>query len=253
MRDTSFKHIIPLGYFCSVAMELERKGLRNASYPFDWIISDDFEIILNLLRNGFEGFLDENSLYQEATPNVYYNYHTKIHFYHDFNAYTPLSDQIHSVSVKYNRRIKRLYYDIKEPSLFIRYCKHKEEVLWIQNNLESILSQLKSYNQDNSIVFIVPQTIKCGTTKSLNNGGNFVRITSDSRDIERHYFCTNPELLRYLYKYTSLSVINILNNLRIHYISRIKKKLHRSTRQYKDCYHHDKKYSEICDRTNPKE
>ena len=173
MKVTKYKHIIPLGYFCSVAMELERKGLRTASYPFDWIISDSFENILKLLDNNFEEFLDEESLYQEEIPNHYYNYRTGIHFYHDFDAYTPLRNQIYSVRKKYDRRIKRLYDDVKEPSLFIRYCLNEKEVEWIENNLTSIVSQVKQYNRDNNIVFIVPQGIKYEITSALIGGGYF--------------------------------------------------------------------------------
>ena len=36
----SYKHIISLGWFGSIAEELERLGLRSAIYPFDWILSD---------------------------------------------------------------------------------------------------------------------------------------------------------------------------------------------------------------------
>lgn len=173
MKATKYKHIIPLGYFCSVAMELERKGLRTASYPFDWMISDSFENILKLLDNNFEDFLDEESLYQEEILNHYYNYRTGVHFYHDFDAYTPLRDQIKSVRKKYARRIKRLYDDVKEPSLFIRYCLNEKEVEWIENNLTPIVSQVKQYNRDNNIVFIVPQGIKYEITSALIGGGYF--------------------------------------------------------------------------------
>lgn len=152
-------------------MELERKGLRTASYPFDWMISDSFENILKLLDNNFEDFLDEESLYQEEIPNHYYNYRTGIHFYHDFNARTSLNVQMCSVTAKYDRRIKRLYEDVKDPSLFVRYCLNEEEVLWVQNNLGSILSQLKRYNPENSIVFIVPQYVKSEITSTLCDGG----------------------------------------------------------------------------------
>ena len=40
MKNKEYKHFISLGYFCSVAMELERFGLRSESGPFDWVISD---------------------------------------------------------------------------------------------------------------------------------------------------------------------------------------------------------------------
>ena len=245
MKVTKYKHIIPLGYFCSVAMELERKGLRTASYPFDWIISDSFENILKLLDNNFEEFLDEESLYQEEIPNHYYNYRTGIHFYHDFDAYTPLRKQIKSVRKKYDRRIKRLYDDVKEPSLFIRYCLNEKEVEWIENNLTSIVSQVKQYNRDNNIVFIVPQGIKYEITSALIGGGIFVRIASDSKDVVRHYFKTNPEFLRYLYKHTSLNIFQILNNLRIHYLSRIRKRYAKKVVTEQQPYRHLKQYNDI--------
>ena len=32
--------MVSLGGFCSVAEEIEKLGLRSASYPFDWILTD---------------------------------------------------------------------------------------------------------------------------------------------------------------------------------------------------------------------
>ena len=225
-------------------MELERKGLRTASYPFDWMISDSFENILKLLDNNFEDFLDEESLYQEEIPNHYYNYRTGVHFYHDFDAYTPLRDQIKPVRKKYERRIKRLYDDVKEPSLFIRYCLNEKEFDWIQNNLTSIVSQVKQYNRDNNIVFIVPQGIKY-EMKSELMWRYFVQIASDSKDVVRHYFKTNPDFLRYLYKHTSLKIFQILNNLRIHYLSRIRKRYAKKVVIEQKPYRHSKQYIDI--------
>ena len=43
---------ISLGYFCSVASELERYGLRGESYPFDWVISD-FGGVVEAIQNNF--------------------------------------------------------------------------------------------------------------------------------------------------------------------------------------------------------
>lgn len=50
-------HYISLGYFCSIAMELERLGLRSESSPFDWLISD-FEGVIHAIENHFEDFLN---------------------------------------------------------------------------------------------------------------------------------------------------------------------------------------------------
>lgn len=42
-----FKHIISLGHFCGVAQELERLGLRDASYPFEWLITSSSALKMN--------------------------------------------------------------------------------------------------------------------------------------------------------------------------------------------------------------
>ena len=46
-----FDHVISLGWFCSPAHEIRRIGLRDASYPFDWLITHNFSIIINLIKN----------------------------------------------------------------------------------------------------------------------------------------------------------------------------------------------------------
>lgn len=35
-----YQNYISLGYFCGVAQDLEKLGLRNTSSPFDWCITD---------------------------------------------------------------------------------------------------------------------------------------------------------------------------------------------------------------------
>ena len=62
---------ISLGYFCSVALELERIGLRSASYPFDWTISD-FEGVIDAIENNFIHFLDYEYLYQNKEIHSHY-------------------------------------------------------------------------------------------------------------------------------------------------------------------------------------
>ena len=65
-----FKHIISLGHFCGVAQELERLGLRDASYPFDWLITKR-EPLHRLINNHFDGFLEYDNLYQsQAEKNI---------------------------------------------------------------------------------------------------------------------------------------------------------------------------------------
>lgn len=66
-----YKHFISLGYFCSVALELERIGLRSSSSPFDWCISS-YEGVIDAIENHFEGFLDYDCLLQSDTVREHY-------------------------------------------------------------------------------------------------------------------------------------------------------------------------------------
>lgn len=55
------EYVISLGFFRSVVSELDKLGLRNVSYLFDWILFD-FENVLLLSNNKFEYFLSFDSL-----------------------------------------------------------------------------------------------------------------------------------------------------------------------------------------------
>ena len=152
---------ISLGYFCSIAIEMEKLGLRKASSPFDWTISD-FTGVIHAIENNFDSFLEEDLLYQsKLNRNHYQNIHYGIQFFHDFDAYRPLPKQLPSVREKYDRRIKRFYKSISEPTLFIRYISDEktcngrsEELLWIEEHYSQIIKLLKSFNEENRIIFI---------------------------------------------------------------------------------------------------
>lgn len=122
-----FKHYISLGYFCSIAQELERFGLRDASYPFDWIISD-IEGVFQCIDNNFDGLLDINVLTQSDKHRMYYkNTKYDFYFFHDFDKYMSLLSQIDQVKKKYERRIERFYRNIQEPTLFLRYISDEKK------------------------------------------------------------------------------------------------------------------------------
>ena len=147
---------VSLGYFCGVAMELERIGLRSFSLPFDWLISGNFESVLRLIKNNFDDFLDPDFMFQEVSvnKNYYYNKVTDIHFYHDFSAYRSFDSQIDEVEKKYRRRIQRFYEIIQKPTIFIRYIASKNEAEYIAHHAEEIDFLLKSFHPENRIIYI---------------------------------------------------------------------------------------------------
>ena len=157
---------ISLGYFCSVAMELERLGLRKESSPFDWLISD-FKGVIQAIDNKFEDFLEYDLLLQnKENHEIYINSKYNLQFFHDFDRYTPLEKMLPAIQNKYNRRIGRFYDTISKPTLFIRYISDEElengkskELIWIEENYEWIMQVLKLYNADNKILFIANEGV----------------------------------------------------------------------------------------------
>ena len=172
-----YEHFISLGYFCSVALELDRIGLRSSSYPFDWCISN-FEGVIETIRNQFEGFLDyEHLLQSDATYNHYFNETYRIWFFHDFDKYHPLKKQLPKVRKKYMRRIERFYNDIKHPTLFVRYISDEIinestnksiELEYIEKNHIEILSLLKSFNRENEIIYIANRGVSSSIINIFN-------------------------------------------------------------------------------------
>ena len=150
----SYKHIVSLGSFCSPALELERFGYRDISYPFDWLITRSFPAVITLIESHFEGWLSYEDLYQRTKErNVYEDPGRSIAYVHDFNKYTPLKDQLGGVQDKYNRRIERFFEYIQEPTLFIRYIHPTETMDYVVNNYDQILACLRKNNTEDDIVF----------------------------------------------------------------------------------------------------
>lgn len=149
-----FEHVISLGSFCSTALELERVGLREASMPFDWLISD-WQGVEDLIDHHFKDFLRYDLLYQEKyVPKHYKNIQYGVAFFHDFDPYRSLKEQLDSVSEKYRRRIERFYDYIIEPTLFIRYIKDTDECRYFEKNIDSITRKAKGYNSQNRLIFV---------------------------------------------------------------------------------------------------
>lgn len=181
-----FKNFISIGYFCSVALELEKCGLRSFSSPLDWNITWSLKGVIDAINNHFEGFLDIETLEQEKEcPEHYRCPKYLIDFYHDFDKYHSLKDQIDCVREKYNRRIENFYKSIMEPTLFVRYiCSQWDgsEFEWIDNNYEYILSSIKWFNPLNNILFITSSDRQLSSCKAIY-------VKPDENDYVARHFC----------------------------------------------------------------
>lgn len=184
-----YSNYISLGHFCSVAMELERYGLRSASFPFDWLITD-FSGIVKSVNDHFVGFFDI-SLYEQSKKRlyVYRNKELNFEFVHDFSKYKPLSEQFKEFEQKYNRRIQRFYNEIKKPTLFIRYIKDQLELEFIESNIDYVISTFKRYNDKSEILFVANTNLKSSIIELYH-------VTPDENDVVARSFIQKEVSLR---------------------------------------------------------
>lgn len=162
-----YTHYISLGYFCEVAGDLEKLGLRDTSSPFDWMISS-FEGIIKVMDNRFKDFMNYDNLYKLKTSREkYWDSLYDCYFFHDFSKYKSLKKQYNQIKTKYDKRIERFLKNITEPTLFVRYINNENklnngkstELDYIEKNREYILRVLRSYNSKNDIIFIANNDI----------------------------------------------------------------------------------------------
>lgn len=76
--ETSF---VSLGENCSTAWYLKQVGLKEASYPFDWVFSSP-EIVIDCIESRFETYLDRKRIVEKRGRNSagHADYHTN--FFH---------------------------------------------------------------------------------------------------------------------------------------------------------------------------
>ena len=121
--DNKVLHI-SLGNDCCIAYQLKKYNKLEKYYPFDWIKTKNFNVILDLIENKFENFInpeylvkykdsdkffsfsddDNNNNYCNTEKEIYKNTLYNICFYHDI-----INEEFYN---KYNRRINRFYQDI---------------------------------------------------------------------------------------------------------------------------------------------
>ena len=114
---------VSLGCNCWQAQALRVHELRNAAFPFDWLISHNNDKLVKCLDEKFKYFTEESCFKRDETvttnlDNVYYD----LKFSHDW----PFSggeitearhkEQLESIKKKYVRRIvrKNYYKELKE-------------------------------------------------------------------------------------------------------------------------------------------
>lgn len=153
---------ISLGETCTVAAILQSLGLRNAAYPFDWVISP-YIPLCNVLQNNFDDFLHSSFLYPRDDNRGVINKYG-FTFVHDFPTIyysgnlatedTVGENVLHPewitflpvIQKKYDRRIQRLH----------NACNDNKKIYFIRHG--GINSQQEACNLRDILKELYPQT-----------------------------------------------------------------------------------------------
>lgn len=156
-----FERVISLGWWCGPAIELKRIGYRDSSYPFDWLLSHDFEKLVQLISDKeVMYFLNEEMFQYKDRPDKWFNSRYQVSIFNDFDKYILLKNQLDEVNKKYQRRMIRFYRTLQKPTLLVRYVKNKEECIYIQKNLKKIETVFQKYNENNKVIYIIEDKMK---------------------------------------------------------------------------------------------
>lgn len=133
---------INLGAGCQTALQLNKHNLRHEAFPFDWVLTLDFDKVIMAIANNFAYYMDKEYLLHQGYRiyNTFYSFA----FLHDFPTYethveeykkldnkkfyngsiiTNYVDFLPVIKDKYERRIKRFYATLNGSS-FIMFFRN---------------------------------------------------------------------------------------------------------------------------------
>lgn len=164
-----FQNFISLGVNCSVAHALAKYGLRSFSGPFDWCTSNFGQGVIPLMESDFAEFLSYGNLQvSEENEKVFDDVKYKINYNHDVKK--SLEEEYADIYQKYQQRIARFREEIKSPTCFVRGCWSTEELSWIHDHEDQIISVIKKH-PENKIIFVIPRFVYEQNPVKLKNLG----------------------------------------------------------------------------------
>jgi hypothetical protein len=137
---------VPLGCTCWQAQALRQHSLRDAAFPFDWLLTYDNEELIRCLDQKFHYFLEE-PFFSRMSATALTNYY-KFTFSHDWQDNGD-NNQLELIKKKYIRRIERFKnIETYQGKVFFIRCfqtdrEHKGEPGWNAQNALNLNAALK--------------------------------------------------------------------------------------------------------------
>ncbi len=231
-----FDYIVSLGFFCGVAQELERKGFREKSFPFDWVISN-LKTVNDLIENKFNGLFDLNYLYknEEFTDEVKHKKYI-FNFYHDFDKNKTIEKQIDKVQLKYERRIKRFYnlLNSSHAVLFVCYINDADPIgnVDMPNQIIKLVNLLNQYKLNYKIIFIKNRELILNSVSDDEHILIFDTEKDNNDSVNKKFIKTTFEINRYFKSQVEYDGIKKIRNLLYFYKKELKKNLFKIYRKF---------------------
>lgn len=211
-----FDCIVPLGYFCGVAQEIERVGCRDESYPFDWVVSD-LQTINELIENHFESLFHLDDLYREIEDHSGIVKHKKhiFEFFHDFAPDKSIAEQIQFVQEKYFRRINRFFalLNSNRSVLFICYLNPISKDLGYDVEIKRLLQILNGYKVHYKLLVIKHADLKVTEEICDTHVLKVFDVSADADDtVCRKFILNSPSIQKYLKKHVEFSYWRRIKN-----------------------------------------
>lgn len=153
---------ISLGEGCKTAGYIRGSNLTKYSYPFDWMLSIDFEAIYNIVQADFFDYMNIKNLNdlnffdkkmnlfpdEPKNPSMRWVFETlyNIESRHDFTIKKSIPDAYESVMEKIHRRISRFYKTLQRTDItvfFVRLMVTKDQAIRFRNLIETKFPNLK--------------------------------------------------------------------------------------------------------------
>ncbi|WP_347292370.1 DUF1796 family putative cysteine peptidase [uncultured Brachyspira sp.] len=135
IKSYEYDFIFSIGNNCNTAIMLKNANLRKLSSPLDWVNGGNIYYRLDLISSSFSSFFDNEHIcfhHKEEGDNgsvfVYSNKKFDLCFPHEFKSDKVSNKEFLEIENKYNRRIDKLNYYMKNP-------KNKVLMVYIENDV----------------------------------------------------------------------------------------------------------------------
>lgn len=206
---------VPIGSMCRCAHWLRKFNLRYCSLPFDWLVTNQLEIISSILKNGvdclFESLIEENT--RKASKNwcvvdKKYNIVSK----HDFDVDYSVREKIPEVMDVFKRRYTRLIKILSNSNHICFISSRMENLYYFVNFLKNIREiypdckfTLLNIFHDPEIRSIQRYQLDRLGNSIINIYSNDINENGNNRRTNSHYWIGNEHLWQSVMKKCSLS------------------------------------------------